>query len=58
MFIVLERRKLWEGMIPFDKEFRGKTCHATGYEVLIDGKWWNEYKSDDPDDPCMYYGLL
>ena len=56
MFKVLERRELWEGMIPFDMEFYGETCHATGYEVLIDGQWWNEYESDDPDDPNYYYG--
>lgn len=44
---VVERRQLDE--MPFDKvfEFEGNDilCHATGYEVLIEGDdtWWNEY---------------
>lgn len=40
-----ERRTLNE--MPFDKEFDGELCHATGDEVLIDGEYWNEYVSND-----------
>ena len=34
--------------MPFDKAFvtdngTEELCHATGYEVFIDGEWWNEY---------------
>ena len=33
--------------IPFDRRFwvdgNEELCHATGYEVKIDGQWWNEY---------------
>jgi len=29
--------------MPFDKRFDNELCHATGYEVLIDGEWWDEY---------------
>ena len=34
------RRELEE--TPFDMRFN-ELCHATGYEALIDGCWWNEY---------------
>lgn len=46
-----DRRELEE--MPFDKEFDGKLCHATGDEVLIDGEWWNEYETPDGD---LVYG--
>lgn len=29
-------------------------CHATGYEVFIDGEWWNEYVSPFHDDDFQY----
>ena len=39
------RRELEE--TPYDHTFivdnRDEMCHATGYEVLIHGIWWNEY---------------
>lgn len=42
----MERREL--GFMPFDKMFdvdgNEEFCHATGYEVCIDGEWWNEYE--------------
>ena len=42
--------------MPYDKVFyvdgQQVLCHATGYEVLIDGEWWNEYV--DPDDQLHY----
>ena len=46
-----DRRELEE--MPFDKEFNGELCHATGDEVLIDGEWWNEYETPDGD---LVYG--
>ena len=35
--------------LPFDKRFpvedgRTELCPSTGYEVFIDGEWWNEYE--------------
>lgn len=38
--------------MPFDKVFEieegvEELCHATGYEVFIDGEWWNEYIDRD-----------
>ena len=33
--------------MPYDKVFfvdgSEESCHATGYEVFVDGEWWNEY---------------
>jgi len=33
--------------MPYDHGFyvngNYELCHATGYEVFIDGEWWNEY---------------
>lgn len=37
----MERREL--EYMPFDRN----GLHATGYEVLIDGIWWNEYEDED-----------
>ena len=44
--------------MPFDKVFYNEQgqpvdCHATGYEALINGEWWNEY-IDSNDN--LYYG--
>ena len=44
------RRELAE--MPCDKRFQledgsDELCHATGYEVLVDGEWWNEYEGSD-----------
>ena len=41
------RRELKE--MPFDKEFDGELCHATGFEVCEGNPenpadWWNEYE--------------
>lgn len=33
--------------MPLDKRFGNELCHATGYEVLINGEWWNEYEDSD-----------
>ena len=46
----MEREEL--GYMPFDKVFvtengNEESCHATGYEVFIDGEWWNEYVDRD-----------
>ena len=45
-----ERRALEE--VPFDKRFTIEDgtealCHATGFEVLFEGEWWNEYEGPD-----------
>ena len=33
--------------MPYDKRFdvdgNSELCHATGYEVFVDGEWWVEY---------------
>lgn len=47
----MKKRKL--KYMPFDKVFDGINCHATGYEVFIDGEWWNEYEDEDNN---LYYG--
>lgn len=35
-------------MMPPDKVFKvngnEELCHATGYEILENGEWWNEYE--------------
>ena len=35
-------------IMPFDHEFNGELCHATGEEVHFSGDpdylWWNEYE--------------
>ena len=35
-------------IIPPDKTFEvngnEELCHATGYEILENGEWWNEYE--------------
>lgn len=28
-------------------------CHATGYAVMLDGEWWNEYVDQDGE---LHYG--
>ena len=38
--------------MPFDRVFETESgneelCHATGYEVCIDGEWYNEYVDCD-----------
>ena len=53
---MMETREL-ENM-PFDKTFEvasgnEELCHATGYEALIDGDWWNEYEDSDGN---LHYG--
>ena len=41
------RRQLDE--MPYDMSFDGgfEYCHATGYEVYLDGEWWYEYADED-----------
>ena len=39
--------------MPFDHEFNNELCHATGYEVCIDGIWWNEYEDSEGN---LHYG--
>ena len=43
--------------MPFDKLFPTdngtELCHATGFEVIIDGEWWNEYEDSDGE---LHYG--
>lgn len=46
----MEREEL--EVMPFDKAFEieegvEELCHATGYEVFINGEWWNEYIDRD-----------
>lgn len=42
-------RKLDE--MPCDKAFpvdgNIELCHATGYEILLCGEWWNEYQDSE-----------
>ena len=50
--------RVWLETMPFDKEFSlydggRKFLHATGYEVLSSGEWWDEY--EDPDTGYYYY---
>lgn len=49
------RREL-ESM-PFDRVFytsNGRElCHATGFEVFLDGRWWDEFVGSDGE---FYYG--
>ena len=37
--------------MPYDTgintEYGFALCHAIGYEVYLDGEWWNEYQSPD-----------
>lgn len=45
-------------IMPFDHEFNGELCHATGYEVCKgDPKnpadWWNEYEDREGN---LHYG--
>lgn len=45
----MERSIIMERMdhMPCDKRFdingNSELCHCTGYEVCLDGEWWNEY---------------
>lgn len=40
--------------MPYDHTFNGKSCHATGVEVLDkNGDWWYEYEDADG---VLYYG--
>ena len=41
----MERRELNEMAFdhPFQTEEGTEMCHSTGYEVLMDDIWWNEY---------------
>ena len=43
--------------MPFDKRFEtadgSELCHATGYEVFVDGEWWVEYIDSNGD---LHYG--
>lgn len=43
--------------MPFDKVFevdgKNEMCHATGNEVYISGRWWNEYSDSNGD---LHYG--
>ena len=47
----------WLPMTPYDKAFEvdgnEQLCHAAGYEVMIDGELWNEYKDANGD---FHYG--
>ena len=50
------RRELVE--MPFDMDFGGELCHATGDEVCLGDQsnpadWWNEYIDQDGN---LYYG--
>ena len=53
----VERRDLNE--MPFDKEFDGELCHATGEEVLLDlgngypAEWWDEFEDSEGN---LHYG--
>ena len=42
---------------PYDHVFpvngNEEPCHATGYEVLFQGQWWNEYEDSEGD---LHYG--
>ena len=53
--MAIEKQRELEKM-PFDKVFyvdgQEELCHATGYEVMIDGVWWNEYV--DSNDQTHY----
>jgi hypothetical protein len=40
-------------VMPFDHEFNGELCHATGYEVFLHGEWWNEYEDSEGE---LHYG--
>lgn len=44
-------------MTPYDKAFEvdghEQLCHATGYEVMIDGELWNEYEDSEGG---LHYG--
>lgn len=42
----IEKRKESDH-ITFDRVYDNKTFHHTGYEVLIDGKWWWEMQAED-----------
>lgn len=59
---VIERAELEE--MPYDKTFevegedgiiRMESCHATGYEVILenDNTWWNEYVDSNGE---IHYG--
>lgn len=52
----METRRATEYMA-FDHVFTTENgeelCHATGYEVLIDDIWWNEYEDSEGN---LYYG--
>lgn len=43
--------------MPYDKAFDTENgtelCHATGFEMLIDGVWWNEYVDSTGE---LHYG--
>lgn len=49
------KRKL--AVMPYDKTFevngRLESCHATGFEMLQGGIWWNEYIDSNAD---LHYG--
>ena len=46
MMKIIERIELEE--MPYDHEFDGHLCHATGDRVLFeDGNWWNEYINEE-----------
>ena len=44
--------------MPFDKDFDGELCHATGRELCFSGSpedsanWWNEYET--PEGELVY----
>ena len=44
-------------MMPPDKAFEvdgnEELCHATGYEILDNGEWWNEYEDSNGE---YHYG--
>lgn len=52
----IERLRMLDEM-PSDKMFftdnGQELCHATGYEALIGGEWWNEYEDTDGE---LHYG--
>lgn len=51
-----EGRRLLDDIL-FDHSFsvdgNEELCHATGYEVLFCGTWWNEYADSNGD---IHYG--
>ena len=52
-----EQGRVYLGEMPYDHTFvteRGEElCHSTGYLVMMDNEWWNEYVDSEGD---LHYG--